>query len=104
MHQLNLNYQQDLLSEADQLAHLPQLSQLLDNPWFKHLIATWLAERDRCRIAVCTFPVVDTGQIVTMLQTRGEANAYDRVVNIPYEEYAKLVEETKEHGRASSSS
>jgi hypothetical protein len=36
-----------------------------------------------------------------MLQTRGEANAYDRVVNLPYEEYAKLVEEAKEHERDS---
>jgi hypothetical protein len=91
----------DLLSEADQLQHLPQLSALLSNPWFKHLIATWLAERDRCRVAVCTFPVTDVGQVVTMLQTRGEANAYDRVVNTPYEEYAKLVEEAKEHERSS---
>jgi hypothetical protein len=84
------------------LQHLPQLSALLDNIWFKHLIATWLAERDRCRTAVCTFPVADVGQVVTMLQTRGEANAYDRVVNLPYEEYAKLVEEAKENERASS--
>lgn len=102
MHQLNLNYQEDLLSEGDQLSHLPQLSALLDNPWFKHLIATWLAERERCRNAVCTFPVGDVGQVVTMLQTRGEATAYDRVINIPYEAYAQLVEDAKENERTSS--
>jgi hypothetical protein len=36
-----------------------------------------------------------------LLQTRGEANAYNLVVNTAYEEYAKLVEESKEYERAS---
>lgn len=101
MHQLNLNYQADLLSEADQLAKLPLLSQLLDNPWFKHFVATWLSERERSRDAVCTFPVKDVAQLITMLQTRGEANAYDLVINLPYKEYARIVEEAQEHERAS---
>lgn len=90
------------MSETDQLVHLPQLSALLENVWFKHLIATWMQDRETSREAVCTFPVKDVAQLITMLQTRGEANAYDLVTKFAYDKYNELVEEAKEHERASS--
>lgn len=102
MHHLNRNYHQDLLSEADQLSHLPQLSALLDNPWFKHFIATWLQDMESAREAVCSFPVKDMSQLITMIQTRGEANILNSIVNFPYTKYNELIEEVKENERSSS--
>lgn len=89
------------MSEAEQLNHLPQLSALLDNVWFKHFIASWLEARDTARDAVCTFPVKDMSQLITMLQTRGEANTFDIVVKQPYNTYTDLVSQKEENERGS---
>lgn len=87
------------MPEAAQSNLLPQLSALLNNPWWKHFIAVWLQERERCRNAVCEFPVTDVAQLITMLQTRGSASSLDEVVRVVYEKYDELVEIVKESER-----
>src|SRR6266480_4054588 len=96
MHQRNLNYHLDLLPEQQQLALLPELIKLLDNVWFKHLTAWMLEARDRSRAAVCDFPLNELRNVLTALQTRGEAVAYDLCSNQAYETYDNLIQQVKE--------
>lgn len=100
--QPNPNYQQDLLSEASQLAHLAVLPELLDNVWFKHFVAVWMKERERARMAVVELPVT-IPTLPNLLQTRGEAAAYDEVINLPYQTYKDLIERKQEYEREHSS-
>src|SRR5215813_15588941 len=93
--------QLDLLPEEHQLQHLPELSQLLDNVWFKHFMAVAFTERDKARTAVCEFPIGDIQQLLQMVQVRGEAAAYNRMYNEPYELYENLVLEAQENERRS---
>jgi hypothetical protein len=96
MHQPNLNYQQDLLEEPQQLEHLAELAKLLDNIWFKHLVALMLTMRDNSRAAVCEFPLNNIQHVLTALQTRGEAVSYGLCANQAYEIYNNLVQQLKD--------
>jgi hypothetical protein len=91
--QPNLNYQQDLLSEELQRHHLPQLAELLNNVWFKHLIATWQQEVDIAVNAVCRLPVNSVGTAILLLQQRDVLAVYRDCVSKPYETYNQLVEQ-----------
>src|SRR5215472_10623335 len=93
------NPQVNLLAQAQQQATLGQLVELLNHPWFKHFIAVWTGERDKARAAVCDFPIKDYATTVTALQTRGEAVAYDAVVNAAYNTYNELAAEIQEKER-----
>lgn len=64
-------------------------------------MATCLEERDKARSAVCDLPIHDLQQLMLALQIRGEAKAYNRMYNDPYELYEQLVEEAKENERTS---
>src|SRR6266516_7488600 len=96
MHQRNLNYHLDLLPEAQQAAQLPELAKLLENVWFKHLIAQMLVERDLAREAVCSWPLKDLATTFTALQTRGEAVAYENASDLAYVAYNHLIQQKKE--------
>ena len=78
------------------MSNLPLLSQLLDNVWFRHFIAECLKERERCRTAVCEFPITNISQLIATVEARGEANAYNNVVKLLYEKYDEIVNLVKE--------
>lgn len=78
------------------MSHLAQLSQLLDNPWWKHFIAECVKERERTRNGVCDFPITNLAQMIMTLQIRGEATAYDNVTKLLYDKYNELVNLAKE--------
>jgi len=97
--QPNPNYQQDLLSEELQRHYLPQLAELLNNVWFKHLVATWQQEVDIATNAVCRLPVNSVGTAISLLQQRDVLAVYRDCVQKPYEIYNNLVTEKEEkHG------
>src|SRR5215472_15191968 len=96
MQEIQEPHQRLLLSEEQQQGTLVLLAELLNNPWFGHFTAMWIQERDRARAAVCEFPLKDYATTVTMLQTRGEAVAYENVARFPYNLYNELVAQAKE--------
>src|SRR6266436_9034490 len=102
MHQPNPNYQQDQMSEDQQAANLPRLVELLNNIWFKHFVAVWTQERDRSREAVCLFPLRNIQDILISIQTRGDANTFDRCLKEPYETYNNIVKEKEQNERTNS--
>ncbi len=101
--QPNPNYQEDLLPEELQRHHLPQLVELLNNVWFKHLVATWQQEKDIATTAVCMLPVHSVGTAISLLEQRNILAVYTTCVNKPYDTYNELVnqKENKDNERTS---
>jgi hypothetical protein len=82
--------------EDQQLAHLPQLVELLNNPWFKHFQAMWEAEQRLVADAICLFPIKDFVTAITALECRGEYKTYGRCAKEPQETYDNLIQLVKE--------
>jgi hypothetical protein len=84
------------MSEDQQLQHLPQLAELLKNPWFKHFVARCETEKKLAAEAICLFPLNDFATAMTALQCRGEYKAYDMCIREMQESYDNLIEIVKE--------
>ena len=82
--------------EDQQLAHLAQLPELLNNVWFKHFQARWEAEKELVADAICLFPIRDVSTVITALECRGEYKTYDRCIKEPQETYDNLIQLAKE--------
>jgi hypothetical protein len=84
------------MSEDQQLAHLPQLVELLNNIWFKHFVARCETEKQLAAEAICLYPLNDFATAMTALQCRGEYKAYDLCAREMQDTYDNLIAIVKE--------
>lgn len=82
-----------LISEDLQESKLPQLVQLLENPWFLHFVTKWKNAADNCMLGVKNLQVGSFGIALTREQIIGESRAYDICADGPKELYDRLVEQ-----------
>lgn len=75
---------------------LPQLAQLLNNPWFRHFAIKWLQERQNRLEYTAALPVKDMATANLREQVYGEVRTLDGCAKEAYELYAALVEQSKQ--------